>query len=106
MGDADLIAGRKWAEEVLASLATESEDFRFAFMRRMKAEFTAKEIDPGAMTDVQAMTFGRQVINFGTYRDQRYDDAPLDYLEWLADCNAELRRYIKSRRIREEQRDE
>lgn len=104
MSEQDLIAGRKWAEEVLADLDTEPEDFRFAFLRRMKAEFKVKDLDPGAMTDEQAMKFGRQVISFGTYRDQRYDDAPLSYLEWLADQNSELRRYIKSRRIKEEQR--
>lgn len=102
MADQDLIAGRKWAEEVLENLTAESEDFRFAFLRHMKSVFTTKEIDPGAMTDEQSRRFGRNVLNFGVHRDKTYDECPLDYLEWLCDQNAELRRYIKSRRIQEE----
>jgi hypothetical protein len=54
------------------------------------------------MTDDEAKRFGRSVVNFGVHRDKCYDDVPLDYLEWLADRNVEVLRYIKSRRIRAE----
>jgi len=54
------------------------------------------------MPDQQAKAFGSQVIFFGKYSGGTYDDCPLDYLEWLADQNAALVRYLKSRRIQEE----
>jgi hypothetical protein len=100
---AQRILGRKWAEEVLADNATASEPFRFGFRRRMLAEFKAQEIDRGAMTDEQSREFGAMVIPFGKYAGSRYDEVPLDYLEWLADQNSKLVRYVRSRRVQEEQ---
>lgn len=55
------------------------------------------------MRDDEARKFGRTVVNFGLHRDKCYDDVPLEYLEWLADRNIEILRYIRSRRIRAEQ---
>lgn len=97
------IDGRKWAEEVLGDLPTDKQDpFRQGFMDRMQRCFQVTEFDPGAMTDAQSQAFGRRVLNVGCHRDKTYDECPLDYIEWLAEQNAELTRYLRSRRIREE----
>lgn len=101
----DRIDGRRWAEELLADVHLARPAFQQGFMRRMLAEFKANEIDRRAMTDEQAREFGAVLIQFGKHSGLRYDDAPLDYLEWLADQNSVLARYVRSRRIREEQQE-
>lgn len=103
--DRDRIAGREWAEAILTDNADQSDDFRLGFRRRMLAEYRAAEVDKNAMSDEEARRFGGQIITFGVHQSKRYDDAPLDYLEWLADQNATLVRYVRSRRIKAEQED-
>ena len=59
------------------------------------------------MTDVESREFGTEQIPFGKFRGTPYDSVPLEYLEWLADESLvmaqNLRRYLKSRRIKGEQ---
>ena len=104
--DHDRIAGREWAEEILLDVegGKYSEDFQEGFRRAMKRRFreSRNRSDVKPMTDGQAREFGKQVIEFGQHRGRRYDDVPLDYLEWLADRGVELHRYLLSRRIRGE----
>lgn len=102
----DRIAGREWAEAVLEDLADHTADFLVGFRRRMLAEYKAAEVDRTAMSDDEARRFGGQIITFGVHQSKRYDDVPLDYLEWLADQNAALVRYVRSRRVKAEQEDE
>ncbi len=104
--DRDRIAGREWAEAVLEDLADHTGDFLLGFRRRMLAEYRVEEIDRAAMSDDEARRFGGQIITFGVHQSKRYDDVPLDYLEWLADQNAALVRYVRSRRVKAEQEDE
>jgi hypothetical protein len=104
--DRDRIAGREWAEAVLDDLADHTADFLVGFRRRMLAEYRAAEVDRTAMSDDAARRFGDQIITFGVHQGQRYDDVPLEYLEWLADQNAALVRYVRSRRVKAEQEDE
>ncbi len=54
------------------------------------------------MTDEESKQFGHTLVSFGKHQGCHYDDVPLDYLEWLADRNVEVLRYIKSRRIKKE----
>lgn len=54
------------------------------------------------LSDEDARAFGHRLLGFGQYRDYRYDDVPLGYLEWLADQNIQLVRYIRSRRVQGE----
>lgn len=99
------IAGRKWAEEVIADLpANERDEYRRAFMSFIKQGFTVTELDPRAMTDNASRVFGRQILRFGVHLGETYDECPLDYLEWLVDRNTELVRYLRSRRIHEERK--
>lgn len=103
---AQRIAGRKWAEEVLADLPIDkTEEYQYGFMDRMKRCFAVKELDPQAMTDEEAREFGRQTLGFGAHAGKTYDDCPLAYLEWLTDTKNALDRYLRSRRIYEERRD-
>lgn len=104
--DLDRIEGRKWAEEFLDCLKAESADYQLGVWRRLKRELPTQELDPKAMTDEQAREFGRQSVSFGRHFGRRYDDVPLDYWEWLADENAKVQRYLRSRRIMAERADE
>lgn len=100
---------RKAAETIIA-LATEEggTSERFWSIIRDTALVCAplpEKIEPvRPMSDDDARMFGRSVVSFGVHRDKCYDDVPLEYLEWLADRNTEILRYIRSRRIRAEQR--
>ena len=97
------------AAEALVELATEEygRDERFWEVVRNHALAIAPmppsppaTIEP--LSDEAARTFGRRIIGFGKYACSRYDDAPMDYLEWLADQNVQLIRYIRSRRVQAE----
>ena len=104
--EADLtqrIAGREWAEEVLAALPDdEISRYRRGFMDCVKRYFTVQEIDPRAMTDKESRTFGQMQMGFGSHSALTYDECPMDYLEWLEEANRNLSRYLRSRRIRAE----
>ena len=56
------------------------------------------------MTDAEAKRFGLQLIPFGEFMGMRVDDVPMERLQWYADQRwiDELRRYLKSDRIRGE----
>ena len=102
------IAMRK-AAEALVELATEEygRDERFwEVVRNHAVTFAPLAPTPPAtvepLSDGAARTFGRRFIGFGKYAHSRYDDAPMDYLEWLADQNVQLVRYIRSRRVQSE----
>lgn len=109
--DRDRISGREWAEEILDELEglgigpSHSEAFREGFWReirrRVKAE-AKKERARKVMSDERSRAFGRRTVDFGRHRGERYDDVPLDYLEWLADQGAELQAYLESRRLKTE----
>jgi hypothetical protein len=102
------IAMRKAAEELVKYATTEyGRDERFwEVVRNHAVTFAPMPPSPPAtiepLSDEAARAFGRQVINFGQYAHQRYDDVPLGYLEWLADRNIQLVRYIRSRRVQSE----
>ncbi len=101
------IAIRKAAEDVVVLAHSEGGfDSRFWEIIRdhaLRYAPMAEKVQPvRPMSDSEARTFGRTVVNFGVHRDKCYDDVPLDYLEWLADRNIEILRYIRSRRIKAE----
>jgi len=106
--DKDRIDGRVFAEEVLRDI--EEADFSGAFRvgfwreirRRVKVEEKTEQSDKTVMSDIRAKEFGRRMVEFGKFQGKRYDDVPLDYLEWLADQGKELLSYLKSRRVRVE----
>jgi hypothetical protein len=98
------IDGRIWAEEALEGLEGESPEFAEGFWRAIRRRSPKPSpIASGAMSDEQAREFGKKHIRFGQHSGDRYDAVPLDYLEWLSDANAELARYLGSRRIQAEQ---
>jgi hypothetical protein len=104
--DLERIAGRVWAEEVIDDLAAEPEHYREGFWREVGRHIPRHDpVKLGLMSDEQAQEFGRQAIGFGQYADERYDEVPLDYLEWLVDSGAELSRYVGSRRVQAERSD-
>jgi len=101
--DQDRIDGRKWADEVLTDLAAKSGDYQMGFWREIRRrQPTPDPLKAGLMTDDQSREFGRRTMYFGMHLGKRYDEAPLDYLEWLADQNVELARYVGSRRVQAE----
>jgi len=105
--DKDRIWGREWAEYILDDVLRGSDDYQEGFWRHIRKELPReKEKKPiAAMADEQSKVFGNSTIEFGKHIGTRYDDVPLDYLEWLVDQNAVLARYLNSRRIREERRE-
>ena len=102
--DRDRIAGREWAEEVMREVNDEvnTDDFRRGFWREVKSFQRVVETNKSetALSDERSREFGKRMVEFGKFRGQRYDDVPLDYLEWLADQGVVLRRYLESRRIK------
>lgn len=96
------IDGRKWAEAVIQDLDNNSTEFQAAFWRALGKHLAPTDLDPKAMTDEEAKEFGQQTISFGKHNGETYDNIPIDYLEWLADRNLPLTRYLRSRRIRDE----
>lgn len=102
------IAMRQLAATVINLAAAEAgRDPRFwAAIRDHALKFAPLPPQPAAvrpMDDDDARRFGRKTLCFGIHRDKRYDEVPLDYLEWLADQNLALSRYLASRRVQREQ---
>ena len=105
--DKDRIDGRAFAEEVLRDVeeADFSDAFRIGFWREIRRRvkvLSESKSTKSIMSDERAREYGHRMVEFGKFRGKRYDDVPLDYLEWLADQGAELLSYLKSRRIRDE----
>ena len=101
--DQDRIEGRKWAEAVISGLVADTADYREGFWREVRRHQPRPDpLKLGLMADEQAREFGRRTMCFGMHVGKRYDEAPLAYLEWLADQNAELARYVGSRRVQAE----
>jgi len=105
--DRDRIDGREFAEEVLRDV--EGTNFSSAFLSgfwrevRCRAKMRRADVPANAgMSNERSKVFGRRTIEFGKYSGKRYDDVPLEYLEWLADQGAELLSYLRSRRIKDE----
>lgn len=116
---ADNMAGRKAAQTVFQLAKEEAKHLPTGKARDRFWEVLSNTIQeklPKAskpsddMTELEARTFGRQRIDFGKYEDERIDDIPMDYLRWLADAKdefrEELRRYLRSRRLKIESQDE
>lgn len=102
------IAMRKAAEDLIELATTEyGRDERFwEVVRNHAVAFAPMPPSPpetiAPLSDEAARKFGRIVLSFGLHRGKRYDEVPLDYLEWLADSRTDLVRYIRSRRIQSE----
>lgn len=98
------IQGRNLAKTLIAmaELAHKPQDVLDGFWDEIRTSDPKKteepEIASGAMTEEEATTFERSLIDFGQYNGQRFADIPMDYLEWLADKSIKLRRYIQSSR--------
>ena len=112
MGIEDNVAEHQRAEEVHALACTEGSGDRYW---RKLYELVAKHVPPPPkrakaklkdvkMTDAEAKRFGLQLIPFGEFMGMRVDDVPMERLVWYGDQRwiDELRRYLKSDRIRGE----
>ena len=110
------IAGRAHASEVVAlfdvdSLGVHGSEAFFDYLRLAFPAELAKPIPPETelqpMSDWQASDFGARLMMFGKHAGTRIDQVPLEYLIWLAESpdefRAELRRYLKSKRVQIEQ---
>lgn len=110
------IAGRKHAAECaglfdLHSLGDDGSESFFDHLRSVFPKWLAKPVpappEPQPMSDLQAKAFGASLMTFGKHAGTRIDQVPLEYLLWLADApdewKADLRRYLKSRRVQIEQ---
>ena len=115
------IAVREAAEALIAlgceTLQSEGHDVRkfwsaVAAMATDRAGLT-KEVDEwehkqrgwSPMTDAESRRFGQRTIEFGKHSGTRYDDLPLDYLEWLSERQRDgvnIVRYFESRRVQAE----
>jgi hypothetical protein len=108
--DRERIAGHRTAEEVIDAWIVDggSEDFQLGFWRemakRMPERFKTVVKTARPMTDEESRHFGDKQVEFGRHVGKRYDEVPLSYLEWLVERNEELRRYLASRRVRDEDR--
>lgn len=117
------IAARKLCEEIVLLVAGEhrslvdshgqsaSEVFWANFREAFEGHFP-KPADPAElkpMDDFEARQFGQRLLRFGVHKDKAIDDAPRDYLEWLAhsddDFKSELKRYLMSERVKNEPRE-
>lgn len=101
------IAGRKFAEDVIASLLDEHPEYGAGFWRWMKREFlTAVEPPKPPMSDEECKRFGKAVWKYGEkYCGWQVDRIPLEYWEFLNDQNIPIQRYLASRRIQAEMAD-
>lgn len=109
MSDKTRIEGHRWAEEVVANVSEHDDaDFRLGFWREI-----AKQLPPAhrpraqttlrPMSDQESRAFGNRRITYGEFAGQRYDDVPMERLDWYVVQSEELRRYVASRRVREEE---
>ena len=61
---------------------------------------------PKSMTDEESRAYGQTLMPLGQYKGKPIDTVPLQYLDWLCreqeSFYSELRRYLKSRRVRTE----
>lgn len=102
--DRDRIDGRVFAEKVFRDVKERnvSDAFRVGFWREIRRRAKIKQPSKTAMSDERSQEYGHMMVEFGKFLGQRYDDVPLDYLEWLVDQGTELRAYLESRRVKQE----
>ena len=105
------IAGHQLAPEVLEMLKGELPAYHQGFWRKilemMPPEHLPKpQTTLRPMSDQESRAFGHTTIPFGHHHGTRYDEVPFDYLDWLVTKNEELRRYVASRRVRDEEDEE
>ena len=53
-------------------------------------------------TDEEAKAFGNHMIGFGQHAAKTYNQAPVEYLDWLDERGRELSRYLASDYVRRE----
>ncbi len=102
--DRDRIEGREWAEEVIADVLENTDDFIEGFerqIRRVYRMFRTHLTDQGAMTHKEAIEFEKEQVGFGCYTARTYATTPPEYLAWLVDANLDLARYVRSERFQE-----
>lgn len=94
------IAGRKAAEEVKGLLSWPDNygaDYADAFCETMRKLLPRRRADVETLTPVTRL--GSTQLEFGMHRGLKFDEAPLEYLQWL--CGAQedflkvLRLYLK-----------
>lgn len=117
------VAARELCEQILLLVAGEhralveahgqaaSEAFWANFREAFEGHFPKPVAATGPaplkpMDEFEAAQFGKRTLQFGIHKGKTIDDAPRDYLEWLAynddDFKTDLRRYLLSERLRRE----
>lgn len=74
-------------------------------MTHLTEEEKPKPIEELPMTIDEAKVFGKQIMTFGQHQGKQIDQVPIDYLDFIADTTPfykNLRRYLKSDRIKRE----
>ena len=104
--DKQRIAGRKWAEEVIAYAEGEGFGFFEGFVRGIRSRFEERLTPQGAMTELEARVFENKTIDFGIHEGEVYGYVEAEYLAWVVDKFEPLRRYVKSVRFRRRQNEE
>ena len=97
------VAGSLYAVELMQLVKTsdlEDADYMDGFLDRLNREFGQQEItDVGDMEPQPIARLGATIMPFGQYKDNSFDDIPLEYLDWLCRSQEEfyrdLRAYLK-----------
>jgi hypothetical protein len=99
------IAGREAAEMFIAEYTEgESEEWLIGFARaclKYSESVLKMPVDRAAMTSEEAQKYERVVFTYGKHKDKSIGDIPMSYLNWIADTNRALLRYVDSQRGRE-----
>lgn len=97
------VAGRKAAREIFELLQWPDgfgADFADGFVDEIRDMLPKRRIEPvPPEKSLPIARLGATRIPFGQYKDQTFDEAPLDYLDWLCRSQEEfykdLRAYLK-----------
>lgn len=103
MTDKARIDGSKWAEEVAAYAAEQTDpDYAFGFYRTM-ARLLPREHRPvpqttlRPMSDQESRAFGNIPCPYRKWEGLRIDDVERPYLDFIAEAGRKLGRYLASR---------
>jgi len=97
------VAGSLMAVELASLIASsdiEDADYMDGLLDRLNRDFGQQEITDVADVKPEPIArLGKTIMPFGQYKDNSFDDIPLEYLDWLCrsqeDFYRNLRAYLK-----------
>lgn len=103
MPDNQRIEYRKEVQELLKFVGDKTPEFWEVFADEIKQRDLLQSeevINPEEFNDEEGNKFGETIVGFGVHASEKYNQVDLAYLEYIADKNIKLVKYVKWRQKR------